>query len=410
MMQPCWRNLLHKACGQHVHGPPYALQQDESDAASVGAAERRRPWPIGGVGAPLGGNGYIENVGGAALRPGEWALEGTVVLYAPRSAAESTANLSAVMPVLESLVEIRGASGVSFVNITFEHATWLRPGQGDGYVEQQSGIGAVGTNPENSDCNNDFFWSVKTPGNVRLHSSSSIRFVGCEFRYLGGVGLDLTNSSGCLVDGCLFHEISSAAINVGSYQYPTAATSSANNSVIDTIIMRAANEYSGAAGLQAGYTQGLVLAHNDISNLTYTGISVGWGWSRHACASCTDAGWNEIAYNRVHGYKQTLNDGGGIYMLGPQNGSRIHHNWLHNQFTASSGALYPDEGSSYSVWDHNAISDIRGSKWLHLWTGSASVAWLQTLRVMLPAPTYAGTLVLHACPRPLRHVTPHHAP
>ena len=48
------------------------------------------------------------------------------------------------------------------------------------------------------------------------------------------------------------------------------------------------------------------------------GLTVGWGWSRHECGTCTDAGWNTIAYNRVHGYKQALNDGGGIYMLGPQ--------------------------------------------------------------------------------------------
>merc|ERR1712039_50712 len=71
-----------------------------------------------------------------------------------------------------------------------------------------------------------------------------------------------------------------------------------------------------------------------------------------------------------HDYKQTLNDGGGIYMLGPQNGSLIHDNWVFNQHTASSGALYPDEGSAYSHWYNNVVSDIGSSEWLHLWTHS----------------------------------------
>ena len=57
-------------------------------------------------------------------------------------------------------------------------------------------------------------------------------------------------------------------------------------------------------------------------------------------------------------------------MLGPQNGSQIHDNWVYNQHTASSGALYPDEGSAYSTWTHNVVTDIGTSEWLHLWTGA----------------------------------------
>jgi hypothetical protein len=104
--------------------------------------------------------------------------------------------------------------------------------------------------------------------------------------------------------------------------------------------------------------------------MSYVPISVGWGWSRHECGSCTNAARNVITRNRAHNYKQTLNDGGGIYMLGPQNQSEIAYNWVHNQHTSSSGALYPDEGSAYSSWHNNVVTDIGRSEWLHLWTGS----------------------------------------
>ena len=57
-------------------------------------------------------------------------------------------------------------------------------------------------------------------------------------------------------------------------------------------------------------------------------------------------------------------------MLGPQNGSIIERNHVYDQGTPSSGALYPDEGSAYSVWRHNVVERIGTSKWLHLWTSS----------------------------------------
>ena len=84
----------------------------------------------------------------------------------------------------------------------------------------------------------------------------------------------------------------------------------------------------------------------------------------------TNAGNNTISHNRAHDYKQTLNDGGGIYMLGPQNNSLIFENWLYDQGTPSSGALYPDEGSAYSTFRRNVVTNIGSSQWLHLWNPS----------------------------------------
>ena len=57
-------------------------------------------------------------------------------------------------------------------------------------------------------------------------------------------------------------------------------------------------------------------------------------------------------------------------MLGPQNGSKIHDNYVYDQGTPSSGALYPDEGSAYSTWSNNVVTGIGRSEWLHLWTAS----------------------------------------
>lgn len=183
----------------------------------------------------------------------------------------------------------------------------------------------------NSDCNQDFFWSVKTPGNVAVHDSRNVTFSRCEFARMGAAALDVSHSSGVRVDGCFLHDISGSAIQIGSFQDALASPGDSYSSVTHTIVSRAAAEYSGAVGISVGYTVGTLLEHNDVSNLTYAGISVGWGWSRHECAACTNAGGNTIRANRVHGYKQALNDGGGIYMLGPQNGSVVSRNWVYDQ-------------------------------------------------------------------------------
>ena len=375
MVQPCWRNLVHKACGQGARGPP-------SLRATLG------------LGAPHSGRGYVENLGeaGAAMALGEWALVNgsTVLLYALRPSEKlaglaggeggeggeggglAAALAAVVMPTLETLVEVDGASALTFEGLRFEHATWLRPGRADGYVEQQTGCCTLGDDSHNGRCDAqyDHLWSQKSAGNVLVRGATNVSFVRCDFTRLGGFGLDLTRSRGCLVDRCTFSDISGSAVQIGRFDGPLASREDAWNVVRDSRIERAAAEFSGAAAINVGYTVGTVIEHNDVHDLPYVGITVGWGWSRHSCAACTNAGWNVVRGNRVYDYKQVMNDGGGIYMLGPQNGTVVRENWVHTQHTATSGALYPDEGSAYSSWSHNVVTDIGRSSWLWLWTAS----------------------------------------
>jgi len=351
MAQPCWKNLRHKPCGQGVKG------------------------------TPTGNTGYVENVGAEFLQePGDWSLdrENGTLYYALRD-GETLDTMTAVMPVLEVLLNVSGAVGIRFEGFTFEHGTWLRPGQDEGYVEMQSGQCLMGPSEMNWDCDKkgttgaDWYWSKKPPGNIVIADSMGIELIRCEFTRLGaGAAIDFTNSKRCLVADSFIYEVSGAGIQIGSFDDPV-ATGDVNNTVRNTIISGAGLEFSGTAGISVGYTQGSVLWGNDVSNVGFSGISVGWGWSRHECWNCTAARDNVIGFNNVHTYKQRMNDGGGIYMLGPQNGSLVHNNWVHNQTrnAGAGGPLYPDEGSAYSIWSQNVISHIRPHGfWLFLWTGS----------------------------------------
>lgn len=110
MMQPCFYNLRYRGGGLCFFG-------EQSAPARV------------------------ENVGaGAISAPQEWGLvttgEKVVVHVAIRSGADiSTSNIT--MPRLETLVSGEGVAHVRFTGIRFGFATWLRPGQGDGFVDFQ---------------------------------------------------------------------------------------------------------------------------------------------------------------------------------------------------------------------------------------------------------------------------------
>ena len=74
------------------------------------------------------------------------------------------------------------------------------------------------------------------------------------FTKLGGFGLDLTRSRGCVVDGCYFHDISGSAVQIGQFQDALASEMDRDNIVRNTIVSRAAAEFSGAAGISHAAT------------------------------------------------------------------------------------------------------------------------------------------------------------
>eukprot|EP00045_Choanoeca_perplexa_P005818 m.48706 g.48706 ORF g.48706 m.48706 type:complete len:608 (+) comp13310_c0_seq3:101-1924(+) len=342
MQQPCWYNLLHKPCGQVAKDPP----------------------------------SVVENVGLAAMnQPNQFWLDTEQrVLYYSLEPQHEPSSMDVRWPQVEVLLRAYGTtkplSNLRFENLLFQHATWLRPGQGDGYVEQQSGSCIIGSNPNNSNCDDDFLW-IKSPGNLQFSFTRDVALVGCEVAYMGGVGVDFGNGTHrAVVQGSYVHDISGSGVQIGSFnssQIRDEERQDLNNTVNNTLITLAAVEFHGAVAINVGYSKGTAILHNEMSNLTYSGMSMGWGWARENDSYASN---NVIAYNRIHHYKTMLNDGGGIYLLGPQNGTIIHHNFVSDQITSSSGALYPDEGSAYEEWYENVVTNIGKSEWLHLWTAS----------------------------------------
>ena len=103
------------------------------------------------------------------------------------------------------------------------------------------------------------------------------------------------------------------------------------------------------------------MTHNDIGDLLYSGVSVGWRWNPTPSV-CKG---HRIERNHIHHVLLQLSDGGGIYTLGRQPGTVLQANHIHhvkvNAGRAESNGIFMDEGTTDLVVEDNDIHHIARS-------------------------------------------------
>ena len=315
---------------------------------------------------------YMENALELLDQPGEWYLDRSkkTLYYQPRP-GEQMDKVEVIAPVLEKLVELRGlldkpVERLQFHGITFAHATWLLPNR-IGLPDVQANFHHHKLNlmERSGQINNVHNEVLKMPANIVCRTAKHVRFQRCTFTQLGGAGVDLEyGSQDNMIVGCHFRDISGTAVQVGDVQlsdhHPAdTRTMVRNNQVLNNLIEDCAVEYMGGVGIFVGYTDGTRIAHNEIRNLPYSGISVGWGWGEEDAGggnahyyqpfryeTPTASRNNRVEHNHIHHILMKQSDGGGIYTLGNQPGTVIENNHLHDA-QGVPGGIYLDEGSGF---------------------------------------------------------------
>jgi hypothetical protein len=349
---------------------------------------------------------YITNAYEFLDSAGEWYLNtGTGTLYYIPQSGQNMSSVSVELPVLQSLVNLGGtydapAHHIAFTGITFSGTSWLGASSSQGFADQQTGAYISGnwSWPSFGSCNEGCQQFEATrpnwaqmPAAVQVSAANNITFTGDQFVNLGqtaiGIGNDANahasgvglGASNITVTGSEIARDSAGGIVVGGVRADAHHPSDqrmvnhditvSNNRIHDLGL-----EYRGIVSVLTTYVTNTTTSHNEIYNLPYTGMSIGYGWGANEpggstqyanrglynyqprYTTATTASNNRLIGNYVHDVMQQMTDGGCIYTLSWNPGAQIRDNYCLR--TNGWFGLYFDEGSKYYTATNNVFSSV----------------------------------------------------
>eukprot|EP01048_Picozoa_sp_COSAG05_P033349 COSAG05_NODE_13320_length_434_cov_1.065672_1_plen_144_part_11 len=106
-------------------------------------------------------------------------------------------------------------------------------------------------------------------------------------------------SQDCTVLRSGFRDLSGSAVMLGQvddWGLRDTATQNARFLLAHNTISHTSLEYRGSPGITAAYIRDSIVEHNVISHLSYSGVSLGWGWGREDSYAAN----NSVRYNHIH--------------------------------------------------------------------------------------------------------------
>ena len=341
---------------------------------------------------------YLTNARELQDVPGEWYhdIDARKVYYYPRE-GEKMQEAEVIVPAVETLVRVEGTLDrpvchIRFEKTTFSYTTWMRPSE-KGHVPLQAGMyltdgyridPKMQRNYLNHPLDNQG-WLGRPAAAVRVVAARQIDFERCRFEHLGSTGLDYEEAvQGGVVRGCLFHDIAGNGLLVGSFSPAAHETHlpydpadrrevCTQQQINNCYFTEIGNEDWGCLAIAAGYVGDVNIEHNEISEVPYSGISLGWGWTQ--TVNCMRN--NRVHANLIHHYAKHMYDVAGIYTLGSQPKSYVTENCVHSIYKPGYVHdpnhwfyLYTDEGSSFITVRDNWTE---GEKYLQNANGPGNV-------------------------------------
>ena len=341
---------------------------------------------------------YLTNARELQDVPGEWYhdIDARKVYYYPRE-GEKMQEAEVIVPAVETLVRVEGTVDrpvchIRFEKITFSYTTWMRPSE-KGHVPLQAGMYLTDGYRIEPKMQRDYLnhpldnqgWLGRPAAAVRVAAARQVDFERCQFEHLGSTGLDYEEAvQGGVVRGCLFRDIAGNGLLVGSFSPAAHETHlpydpadrrevCTQQQINNCYFTEIGNEDWGCLAIAAGYVGDVNIEHNEISEVPYSGISLGWGWTQ--TVNCMRN--NRVHANLIHHYAKHMYDVAGIYTLGSQPKSYVTENCVHSIYKPGYVHdphhwfyLYTDEGSSFITVRDNWTE---GEKYLQNANGPGNV-------------------------------------
>lgn len=376
VIQQWWAIAVLRIRSAKVAGDSVQLHFYEPEST----LQSEHPWPAPWISEKTGNSAfYLTNAVSFLDAPGEWYLDrkNQQLYYWPKADQDLT-HAKVIVPYLETILKVAGSTEepvrhFQLKGIRFEYSTWLRPSE-KGHVPLQAGMYLLeaykllkpGT-PGKASLENQG-WIGRPPAAVAIHFTRHASVVDCRFEHLASTGLDLVKGTyGTMIQGNLLKDIGGTGIQAGIYSpenyethLPYLPKDPADICRFDTIqnnlVTDVTNEDWGCVGISAGCVRNIYIAHNEIADVSYSGICVGWGWTKKISALAE----NTIIKNKVTHYGKRMYDVGGLYTLSAQPGTRIEGNYIDSIYKAPYPHdpdhwfyFYLDEGSSYITIKNN---------------------------------------------------------
>ena len=310
----------------------------------------------------------------------EWYFDknSSMLYYKPKAGVDIN-SLTFEIPQTESLIQIKGtpekvAQDISLSKLTIANTNWGYVNT-TGYIDGQAGLFYTPTT--------SYFETKSTSAGLYTLYAHDITVDNCVIKNMGAYGVDFyVGTKNARLINSTIKNTAGSAVNIGSYGekmlpdgYASNAAAPAKQEEITEKITVHNNWIEkvgtgfkgGSTGIVAGFARELILEQNTITDVSYSGIAVGWGWEQY------NSVLRNFKINRNH-ITNTMNhlpyDGGPIYLLGRHIDTLERSEIKGNYIEASGlGGIYFDNSSSSYVVANNVIKGegLNGSVDLHDW-------------------------------------------